>query len=211
MKSTPDTQVLPLGAYEKEQLARIPIRFLFRAPRLVKLNPSFVFIRDHCPEDITCLLDLFTVDLFKRKPIRNVRDYVFENKERLIEAFIYYSSVPSIPSDVSFDDPIGLMAERFICEYVDRMRLRNSLLISEEAEKRDKRVELFESAYDDRVITPFSKEAAAEKYGMTPERIRQLLLGTENTIGITLCRGLIQGVIESDDIKVNPIFQSRFV
>ncbi len=204
------TDVLPLNDYEREQLAKIPIQFLYRAPRIVRLNPSLVSLRDNCPEDIVTLLDLFSVDLFKRKPVRNVRDYVFENKDRIINAFSYYSSIPVIPSDVSFDDPIGLMAERFVCEFVDRMRLRNSFLIPEESEKRDKRVELFESAYDDRDISPFSKESSAIKYGMTPERIRQLLLGKENTIGITLCHGLIRGEIEVDDFSINQIFQSRF-
>ena len=205
-----NTEELPLENQEREQLASIPIQFLFRSPRIVRLDPSLTSLRDNCPGDISTLLDLFSVDLFKRKPVRNVRDYVFKNKDRLIKAFLYYSSVPVIPSDVTFDDPIGLMAERFVCEYVDRMRLRNSLLIAEEAEKRGKRIELFESAYDDREITPFSRESAATKYGMTPERIRQLLLGKENSIGITLCRGVIQGTIEVDDIRVNPIFQSRF-
>ena len=201
---------LPINDHEKEELALIPIRFLFRTPRIIKLNPSFITLRDTRPEDIITLLDLFTVDLFKRKPIRNVRDYVYENKDRLIKAYHYYSKVPVIPSDVSFDDPIGLMVKLFVSEYIDRMRMRNSLLIPEESEKRNKRIELFESAYDDRVIAPFSKELSAKKYGITPERVRQLLIGNGNTIGAKLCQSVIRGEIEVDDFRINHIFQSRF-
>ena len=210
MKNKREFLEISLGDTDIRELSKIPIQFLFREPRLVKLDNALVFLRDHQPGDLSTLYDLFIVDLFKRTPIRRARDYVFENKDRLIAAYSYYTNKPTIPSDVSFEQPLGIMAERFVREFVDRMHCRNSILIPEEAEKRKTRIELFESEYDDREILRFSLQSLAEKYGMTTERIRQLQKGTEETIGITQCRGVLKGVLLVDDFIVNHIFQSKF-
>lgn len=191
-------------------LANIPFAFLFHEPRIIELSPSFITLRDSKPDDVNYLSDLFTVDFFKRKPIKNVRDYVYTNLERIISAYHYYNDHPMIPETASFDEPIGPIMERFISEYVDRMDVRNHILIEAERTKREKRLDLFTTAYDDREYNIFSKDIMADKFGMTKERIRQLLKGKDNTVGLTLCRSIINGSVETDDFVINPVLQSKF-
>lgn len=194
----------------EEYFKQIPFEFLFRDPRIIVLDHSFVALRDKRPEDIIVLMDLFTANLFKRKPVKNARDYVFANRERLVKAYKYYSNTPVIPSEASFNMPLGSLIERFICEFVDRMRERNLFLVEEEASRRNKCLEMFEATYDDRYIFSLTRDMLAEKFGLTPERIRQLLKGKDDTIGVTLCRTIIEGSSTCDDFTVNPILQSKY-
>lgn len=210
MRSRIEYDILKLEQSIADAFKAIPFEFLFREPRIIALNPSIVQLRDERPDDIVFLYDLFTVDLFKRKAIRNTRDYVFANRERLVQAYQYYSVPITIPIEASFDEPLGVLIRRFIFEYVDRMRCRNNVLIDEERIKREKRLDMFVATYDDRDILSLSRDMLADKYGMTAERIRQLLLGKENTIGITLCRAIIDGSYQCDDFSINPILQGKF-
>ena len=184
----------------------VPLEFLFREPRIIALNPSIVRLRDDRPDDIVWLHDLFTVDLFKRNAIKNTRDYVFDNRERLVEAYRYYSEPTTIPFEASFDEPLGVLIKRFISEYVDRMRNRNDVLIDEERRKQEKKLDMFVATYDDRDICSLSRDMLAARYRMTVERIRQLLFEK-----VTLCRAIMDGSGQSDDFTINSILQVKFL
>lgn len=201
---------IQLDEHWQEKLSKIPISFLFHEPRLVEKTPSLQTFRDNIPEDVDNFYDLFIVDYFKRKPVKNARDLVYENRERLVRAFEYYSETPIIPIEANFSDTLGELLERFIEEFIDRIQERNAVLLEQEAEKHIKRLELFSATYDHRDVTNSSRDALAERYGMTAERIRQILKGDENSISITFCKSLLEGNIEVADFKVNPILQSNY-
>ena len=201
---------IQLDEYWQEELSKIPISFLFHEPRLVEKTPSLQTFRDNLPEDVETFYDLFVVDYFKRKPVKNSRDVVYENRERLVRAFGYYSDTPIIPIEANFSDTLGELLEKFIEEFIDRIQERNDVLLEQEAEKHIKRLELFSATYDRRDVSNSSRDALAERYGMTAERIRQLLKGDENNISITFCKALLEGNSEVEDFKVNPILQSNY-
>ena len=205
-----NVQDLPLGAYEMKQLSAMPIGFLFHDPRVMTMNSDYFWLRDNAPSDVKVVGDLFTVDLFKRTALRKVRDDVYENRTRLLSAFSYYSNIPTIPSGIPAGATLGVLAERFVREYVDRMEKASKVLCPAEAAKIEKRLEIFRIAYDARNDEVFSKEALGARYGLSIERVRQLLVGKDGIMGTIPCRKVIREGVKVEDFRVHPELVRRF-
>lgn len=210
--STQDDFILPEGISQKtfSVLENIPLDFLNREPKVIEKNSGFEYLKTHPQLDIHYIGDLFKVSLEKRVIINVLKNYVQKNAERLASAYAYYSDLPSIPRNVTSSEPMGYAIRNFIHEYIDRLTERNTFLIPRERERRNVRLKIFSTLYDDRVATATRKELANE-LGLHPERIRQLQVGNENSDGVEACSQILQGAIVSDDFVVNPFLQTEFI
>ena len=80
-----------------------------------------------------------------------------------------------------------------------------------EAQKRNIRLKVFSSLYDDRIAEDHTLSTLSLELGLHPERIRQLQNGEENTIGVEASGQLLNGLIQSEDFIVNPVLQMDYM
>lgn len=192
-------------------LERIPIDFLNREPKIIERNPGLEYLKNNPQPDILYLGDLFKVSMRKRVTINSLKKYVQDEAERLVKAFKYYTELPSIPHDVIPGAPMGYAVRDFIHEYIDRLSERNEFLIPRERERRNVRLKVFSTLYDDRIIVSATRNDLADELGLHPERIRQLQQGSNSTVGIESCSQILQGTMISEDFIVNPFFQADYI
>ena len=192
-------------------LESIPIDFLNREPKIIERNPGLEYLKNKPQPDILYLGDLFKVSMRKRLTINSLKKYVQDEAERLVKAFKYYTELPSIPHDVIPGAPMGYAVRDFIHEYIDRLSERNEFLIPRERERRNVRLKIFSTLYDDRIIVSATRNDLADELGLHPERIRQLQQGSDSTVGIESCSQILQGAMISEDFIVNPFFQSDYI
>ncbi len=190
-------------------LLRIPLSFLLR-PALIPRSGSFRAYRLNPPQADT-LNDLFNGPIRKRHSTEVIQSYVYQHRDRLERAYKYYQDVPVIPLDLAFDLSIGMMLSTFIHEYVDRISCRNALLEPKEKEKMDTKLRVFSTIYDSRNLLNSDRNVLAAELGLHPERVRQILVGANETIGIQYITNLLNGLVSTEDFIVNPILQSSYL
>lgn len=209
---TPVHSVEGISDLDFTKLENIPIDFILsHDPRIIEGSMGSTYLRSNPQADITHVGDLFKISFRKRSAIQTLRDYVFKHHERIIAAFDYYNERPIIPQEIAPGMPLGISLRMFVHEYVDRLSTRNSILCEKEREKRNVRLKIFTSMFDDRDSDIASKAGLAEELGLHPERIRQLQKGTDTTIGIESCSQILNGYIQSEDFIVNPLLQYEYI
>lgn len=212
-KETPIEDIIAscgLSAEVFDEFKKIPIDFLFREPKILDWTPGGTYLKESPQKDIKFVADLFSVSLKKRVQLKTLQAYIIENQDRILKLFNYYSEPVMIPKDAMPGTSLGESLQMFIHEYVDRLSYRNSLLPTGEAKKRNVRLKIFESLFDDRIFEDVSFNSLAEELNLHPERIRQLQRGDETTVGIESCSNILHGKNTSEDFIVNPFLQSEY-
>lgn len=194
-----------------EVFKNIPIDFLFREPKIIDWTPGGAYLKESPQKDIHVVADLFTVSLKKRAQIKSLQTYIIENQGRILEVYRYYSEPVMIPQDAMPGTPLGESLQMFIHEYIDRLAYRNSLLTEGESKKRNVRLKIFESLFDDRVFEEASLNSLAAELNLHPERVRQMQRGDETTVGIESCSKILHGFNTSEDFIVNPFLQAEYL
>lgn len=163
--------VVGISEENYEILEQIPIEFLFKDKDCTGRVPQLLTLEKQPQIDITHVADLFTVDQFKRRWLAPVVELVKNNYTRIIAAYNYFSQPVEIPANVFGDIPLGISMKMFIEEYVDRINAKIALLSPEDAEPKQKRLEIFSVFYDSRNESTDDRTTLGKKHRIGRERL----------------------------------------
>lgn len=204
-------KVTGLSEEDYDCLNTIPIDFLFQAKDCIGCCTQLLILEKMHPCDINVVADVFDADLFKRKWLADIVDFVKDNCSKIISFFKYYSNTVEIPNEIIGDVPLGLSTKLFIEEYVDRINYKLSLMsLGRAVEGKRKRLDFFSIMYDSRNIEQETISSLAKKNNCSRERARQILLGDDD-IGLNICTKILKGLDSTKNFSLNPSFQADFM
>lgn len=202
--------VVGISDEDYEILEQIPIDFLFKDKNCTGRVAQLLTLEKQPQIDITHVADLFTANQFKRKWLAPIVELVKDNCARIIAAYNYFDQPVEIPANVIGDIPLGISMKMFIEEYVDRINAKIALFSPEDAEPKQKKLDIFSVFYDSRNESTDSRASLGKKLGFSRERLRQILLGDDD-IGLTVCTNLLRGLTTTDNFSLNTTFLSDFM
>lgn len=202
--------VVGISEEDYEILEQIPIEFLFKDKDCTGRVPQLLTLEKQPQIDITHVADLFTADQFKRRWLAPVVELVKNNYTRIIAAYNYFNQPVEIPANVFGDIPLGISMKMFIEEYVDRINAKIALLSPEDAEPKQRRLNIFSEFYDSRNESTDDRTTLGKKLDIGKERLRQLLMGDDD-IGLTVCANLLKGFCTTKNFALNSSFQADFM